>query len=383
MKLPVLLLLALPALSSADSCVCEKNTEPVQVLDPSLADRVPEITGLPSVAAIGNISSPFTSFMFNQNKLEWQTFGSSPADGSISIYNGYVGRIDYVCKYGCEAGFYNPNMGPYCHYPYAGKEYRGSPFEILVNKDNFEFMEWKDGSYGSVPQNSVKTCADSDKYVGKNKFGLGKVHVRNEAFFLPWQGSEYWYKYYQVLTFNKEITSEDISDVKYKTDGVNIIKYPPESMQKSAITNRACQPVTETATLSKTNQEEQRWDTSFSLTLGVKTSITAGVPEISSASIEFSVETTLQFTKGTTYIKSTTHTVSVQHEVPPNHSCGVSMVAYKYSADIPFTARLSRTYSNGETRWTSISGTYKGVQVGEVRAVVDRCEPLPDARPCE
>ncbi|GLD75238.1 natterin-3-like isoform X1 [Lates japonicus] len=121
-------------------------------------------------------------------------YNEASCNGAISIYNRYAGRIDYVCKYGCEAGFYNPTMGPKCHYPYLEKEYLGSPFEILVNKDNFEFMEWKEGSYGSVPQNSVQTCSHKDKYVGKNKYGLGKVQVMHEAFFLPWEGKEYWYR---------------------------------------------------------------------------------------------------------------------------------------------------------------------------------------------
>ncbi|XP_070759863.1 natterin-3-like [Enoplosus armatus] len=379
MKLSVLLLLA----------CCELNTKPVLSLDPSLEDKVPKITGngsttqaLPTPEEIENKLNQSSSVSFEETNLQWQTWDGSLPNGAISIYNGYVGRVDYVCKYGCEAGFYNPDMDPYCHYPYAGKEYEGSPFEILVNKDNFEFMEWKDGSYGSVPPNSVKTCSNRDKYVGKNKYGLGKVQVMHEAFFLPWEGEEYWYKSYQVLTFTKDIYSEKMSDVKYKTDGVEVVKYPPETMRKSSITNRQCQPVTGTASLSKTNQVEQRWDTSFSITLGVKSSITAQIPLIGSTGIELSVETTVQFTKGTTYIESTTHSVSVQHVVPPNHSCGVSMVGYKYSADIPYTARLSRTYSNGETTWTSISGTYKSVQIGEVKAEVDPCELLPDPTPC-
>ncbi|XP_054467723.1 natterin-3-like [Anoplopoma fimbria] len=192
---------------------------------------------------------------------------------------------------------------------------------------------------------------------GKNKYGLGKVSVKDKAFFLPWKGSQYWYKYYQVLTFNKDIYGEEMSDVKYKTDGVKPIEYPPETMRKSAITNKSCQTVTGTATLSKTIQVEQRWDISFFMTLGIKISITAGIPIIVSTGIEFSAETTLQFTKGTTYIESTTHTVSVQDNVPPNHSCNVSMVGYKYGAEIPYTARLSRNDSNRETTWTSISGT--------------------------
>ncbi|XP_070689434.1 natterin-3-like [Pempheris klunzingeri] len=382
MKLSVLLLLAL---TSVNLCNCENNTEPAQSLDPSLEDRVPkepERNPLSTPVEIKNKLSQSHSFSFQQTNLEWNTWGGSVPNGAISIYNGYVGRFDYVCKYGCCSGFYNPEMGAHCHYPYGGKTYMGYPFEILVNKDNFELMEWKDGSYGSVPQNSVKTCSDNDLYVGKNKYGLGKVDVKNEAFFLPWEGDEYWYKSYQVLTFSTDVISEHMSEVQYKTAGVSIISYPPETMRTSSITNYECTPVTGTATLSKTEQEEQRWDTSFSITLGVKTTITAGIPEITSVAIEFSAATTLQFSKGTTYIKSTTHSVSVQHTVPPNHFCKVTMVGYRYGADIPYTARLSRTYRSGETTWTSISGTYKSVQIAEVRAVVEPCEPVANPTPC-
>ncbi|KAF1389638.1 hypothetical protein PFLUV_G00075550 [Perca fluviatilis] len=262
------------------------------------------------------------------------------------------------------------------------KELRRSPFEILVNKDNFEFLEWKDGSRGSVPENAVETWPGSNVYVGKNEYGLGKVVVQHEALFIPWEGSEYWYKSYQVLTVNKDVISEDISDVKYKTDGVKVVKYPPETMQTSVLTNNDCRSVKQTTTLSETTQKEKRWDFSFSFTMAVKSTITAGIPLISSGNIEVSAETTLQFSTGTTHTESTTHTVSVEAEIPPNHSCRVSLVGYKYGADIPYTARLKRTYRNGKTSWTSISGTYKSVQMGEVQAVVDRCTPVPNARPC-
>ncbi|XP_054467636.1 natterin-3-like [Anoplopoma fimbria] len=380
MKLTLLLLLALPTL----------YTESVRFLDPSLEEKVPNITAkgttnqaLPTPVEVKNKLDQYSLLNIDQTNLEWQIFNHSLPTSAISIFNGYVGRKDYVCQFMCNAGFHNPDIDPYCHYSFKGKEYTSFlwPFEILVNKDNFEFMEWKDGSYGSVPQNSIKTCSN-EVYVGKNEYGLGKVDVKDQSFYLPWEGSEYWYRYYQVLTFSKEIYSENLSDVKYNTDGVKPIAYPPETIRKSAISNYQCDTVTGTATLSKTIQVEQRWDTSFSITAGVQASITAGIPIISSIGIGFSAETTLQFTKGTTYIDSTTHTVSVECKVPPNHSCNVSMVGYKYGAEIPYTARLSRTYSIMETTWTSISGTYRGVQMAEIQAVVDPCEPVPDPTPC-
>ncbi|XP_044189003.1 natterin-3-like isoform X2 [Thunnus albacares] len=392
-KLSVLFLLALQTLSSANPLDIKNTTEHsnVSLMNPHL-DGGPEITAngsmprdlpLLSVAKLTQRrwvqSSSITADV--GTTLEWVTWNNYLPNNAISIYNGYVDRIDYVCKYMCNAGFYNPSMGPYCHYPSAEKEYSGSPFEILVNEDNFEILEWKDDSYGSVPQNSVRTCPGEDTYVGKNKYGLGKVVTQDKAFYLPWKGYEYWYNYYQVLTINQNVISQHIYDVRYNTDESKILKYPPEIMRKTTISNYECHPVVKTDTLSKTYQVEYRWDITSSITFGVKTSIKARIPSLFSVGIEFSTEETFMFSREKTVMEAITDSVSVELTAPPNHACMVTMVQYKYKADIPFTARLRRIYSNGEIHTMSISGTYNSVQIGEVHAVVDRCEPL-NSTPC-
>ncbi|TNM90072.1 hypothetical protein fugu_004306 [Takifugu bimaculatus] len=153
--------------------------------------------------------------------------GSLP-NGAVAIFNGYTERTDYVCKVNCEAGFYTPSKGNFCRYPYADKEYASSKFEMLVNVDHFEFLMWVEDSYGSVPSYAIKTCANVDIYVGKNKYGLGKVVTRHEAFFLPWEGDEYWYKKYQVLAINRDSYSQHISHVEYAIDQMKLFHHPPE-----------------------------------------------------------------------------------------------------------------------------------------------------------
>ncbi|XP_067433214.1 natterin-3-like [Thunnus thynnus] len=390
------LLLVLPALSSASSLDIVNGTEQINVsiLDPDLGERVPEINANDSITAdealllppveLRNRQRLRTSFKFESPSLEWQTWRGSLPNGSVSIYNHYTYRYDYVCKYRCEAGFYNPQMGPYCRFPFATRVYRCATFEVLVNRDNFEFLEWMSGSYGSVPQNSIGTCSGGDKYVGMNKYGLGKVDTTHGAFYLPWKGKEYWYRsWYQVLTINKGVMSEVISDVKYKTDKMKIFHYPPETMRISTITNHACSSVVKTVTLSKTDQVERRWDRGFAHTLGVTSSLTTKIPIIGvETSISFSAERTLEFSQGTSLTEENSHSVSVQFNVPSNHVCRARMVGYRNKADIPFTARLTRTYQNGKTQWTTITGKYYGVQIGEVHVMVDRCRPVPDASPC-
>lgn len=322
-------------------------------------------------------------FMFGDNvNLQWLSWNGSLPTAAMGIYNGYTERTDYICKYNCEAGFYTPSKGPYCQYPYGEREYKASEFEILANRDNFEFVEWKEDSYGSVPKHSVRTCSGVGIYVGKNKYGLGKVVPQFEAFFLPWEGDEYWYKSYQVLAINRDAYTQHISHVKYGIDEVEMFHYPPETMRLSGVTNNECQTVVKTVTISKTSEVESTWNIGRTTMLGITAGITAKIPLIGSAGVEFSGEKTLQFNRGTTMVEALSHSVSVELKVPPNHSCSVRMEGRKITADIPFTARLSRTYRNGETQWTSISGVYDGIQIGEIRAVVDRCEPVVDAKPC-
>uniref|UniRef100_A0A096M7G4 Natterin-3-like n=1 Tax=Poecilia formosa TaxID=48698 RepID=A0A096M7G4_POEFO len=379
----LLLLLFLPSASPLD---LERNRPPDEnspSWNPDPSDGVAKIISFSTVRRVLP-SAPFRQKIpvnstlpefGNTGKLQWATWEGSLPNGAVSIYNNYEERIDYVCKVGCHSGFYNPSKGPYCHYPDKKKEHRSSSFQVLVNKDNFEILQWKKDSYGSVPQNSVRTCSSEEMYVGKNKYGLGKVDPKSRLFYLPWQGKEYCYKMYEVLTQMKA-DQDLISDVRYHTNQATIWKAPPKTLQSSTTANHGLSDVTKTVSLTKTTTDERRWDISSSVTFGVRTTIKTGIPGIVEGNIEINAETTHTFSGGNTWTEEISHTVSIQLTVPPNNSCTVKMVGYQYNMDIPFTARLKRTYEDGETRSVIVSGTYHGVQVGEIRAEVERCKPL-------
>ncbi|XP_061578371.1 natterin-4-like isoform X2 [Cololabis saira] len=322
----------------------------------------------------------------SEGDLEWLTWTGGLPNGAVSIYNDNTHRRDYVCKAGCEAGceagFYSPDLGSYCRYPYGGHEYKATMFQILANKDNIEFLEWKKSSHGWVPKDSIQTCPGVDIYVAKNKYGLGKVHRRHGSFFLPLKGKEHRYRSYEVLVINRDYYAQKISNVKYAINNAAIFRHPPETMTNSSTTNNACRAVVKTVTLSKTSRVERTWNIGHSTKLGITTTITAEIPFTVSVGVELTAEKTMESSRGTTMVDQLSRSLTVELTVPPNHSCNVRMEGRKMTADIPYTARLSRTYRGGKTRWTSISGTYKGVQMGEVRAVVDPCEPVAGAKPC-
>ncbi|XP_074525738.1 natterin-3-like [Halichoeres trimaculatus] len=355
-------------------------------LNPALEDAVPsrEIANTPEIRDIPTLDTASHSFpMFGEyTNLKWVTWDGSLPNGAVAIFNGYTERNDYVCKVNCEAGFYTPSKGDFCQYPYADKEYRSSKFELLVNVDHFEFLQWVEESYGSVPQYAIKTCPNSDIYVGKNKYGLGKVVSQHEAFFLPYEGEEYWYKSYQVLAINRESYSQHISHVEYAIDQMELFHYPPEALKLAKVTNLECSTVEKTVTLEKSSSMEKSWDIGRETRNGSVSTMKAKVPILGPGTVDFTKEQTVTFSEGTTMVETMSHAVSVQLQVPPNHSCSVRMDGRKMTADIPFTGRLSRTNYNGETHWTYITGTYDGVNVGEINAVVERCQPVPDAVPC-
>ncbi|XP_016516735.1 natterin-3-like [Poecilia formosa] len=388
--LPLLLLLVLSSASPLDPDWNRLPDENASSVKPDPADDVAKIKAklyfstvrrvLPSVLLRQKSPVNLTLSEFGSTgKLRWEKWNGSPPNGAVSIHNSYADRIDYVCKVGCHSGFYNPSMGSYCHYPNKKEEHRSSSFQILVNEDNVEILEWKEGSYGSVPKNSVRTCSSEEMYVGKNKYGLGKVDLKDQCFYLPWEGSEYWYRSYEVLTQVK--AEEDlISDVKYNIKHDKIFKEPPKTLRSSFVKNLSHMNVTKTVSLTQTTTDQRRWDCSHAFTVGIRTSMKTGIPFVVEGHVEINAETTHTFSRGNIWTEQVSHSVSLQLTVPPNHSCKVKMVGYQYRMDIPFTARLKRTYEDGETRSAIVSGTYHGVQVGDIGAEVEKCKPLSNSK---
>nr|Q66S21.1 RecName: Full=Natterin-2; Flags: Precursor [Thalassophryne nattereri]AAU11823.1 natterin 2 precursor [Thalassophryne nattereri] len=320
----------------------------------------------------------------DETNLHWVKCGGSVPDGAVSIRNTYVSpaRTEYVCKCFCQAGYYSTKDSK-CHYPYGTKEMATSTnCYILVNRDNFELLEWKDGYAGSVPDNAVSTCKTNKIYVGKGAYGLGKIEPANHCLYYVWDGAETWTKTYQALTMNKDVIEQAMKDVKYQTEGVTVIKGKPEVMRRSTVNNQHCKEVTKTVTLTKDISTDERWDVTNSVTFGVTTTVTAGIPDVSSASLEISMQATMDFAHGASKTETQSYMVTVSVPVPPKQSCTVSMVAQVNKADIPFTATLIRTYRGGKKTQTTTKGVYRTIQVAETHADVEQCTIIGDAKDC-
>uniref|UniRef100_A0A8C9RHK0 Natterin-3-like n=1 Tax=Scleropages formosus TaxID=113540 RepID=A0A8C9RHK0_SCLFO len=309
------------------------------------------------------------------NKLQWV-----PGENrliplhAVSIENSYTTRKDYVCrpKDFCSSGFFSIAKGPYCHYPYYGEEHHTENFEFLVNPGDLEMLEWKSRSDTTDYQNTVKVCQDG--YVGNNRYGVG--FVISNRFYLPYDGKEYSYKDYNVLTIKTEKYHLDMSEIKYRMDCAKKASHPPQNLKISKVINNNNEEVNKKVTMEETIQKTSSWDTGTSTKLAISSTVSAGIPKITQASLSVSVEETKSLSQGTSVSESQKHSLSVEVHVPPRHSCIVRMEGRKFTAEIPFTAQLTRRYTSGKISHSTISGVYKGVDMGEIHCVVDQCESL-------
>ncbi|XP_063159014.1 natterin-3-like, partial [Candoia aspera] len=320
--------------------------------------------------------------VFYGTTMSWTWFPGYLPSGAVSHWNSYANRWEYPCMVSdCSAGFYSPNHGSYCYYPYGNKEYSTSQFWILVNGHDFESLSWKGGSWGSVPSNSINTCAGVRLYVGKNKYGLGKVDSKNEAFFLGYKGKEYWYKNYDVLTINKDYRSQSISNVRYM---LNQGSYSESGMvlASSKLTNKDCRAVKKTTTLSGTVTSEHSWNVGMSISQSISFSMTAGILDIFGGSWGISSEKTFSWNKGYTYSESVTYSEGVEVEIPPNHTCELVMNGVRMRGQVPFTATATRYYRNGSSRSATVQGVSYNVIGIKGDSQVERCVPIPNAPPC-
>ncbi|XP_078534091.1 natterin-3-like [Lissotriton helveticus] len=319
--------------------------------------------------------------LFNDCKnLKWVDWNGSIPDWAVSIENESYSRRDYVSA-GVSIGYYTPSKGPYCFYPLSDKEHHTPNFQILVNEGDFERLEWKAGSWGSVPDNAVRCHPAVNTFVGRNKYGLGKVVPKFNAFFLPCEGKEYCYKWYEVLTVCRDYNTESISNVQYQMKKGTAEYQPFTILDESIMENRSGQEVKRTATFQKEITYRHHWDTDRGVKAGVSLHFRTQFPiETASEKKEFVLHETFQglerLSMKTTQAKMIEEKIEVT--VPPNHACELVLQARKITAKIPYQATLCRTYNDGQIRSTTIQGVYTGTGYDGVEILVKACHLISD-----
>uniref|UniRef100_A0A8C3JKA2 NATT4 protein n=1 Tax=Calidris pygmaea TaxID=425635 RepID=A0A8C3JKA2_9CHAR len=318
--------------------------------------------------------------------LKWVAFdGRLPAD-AVSNWNGYAKRLEYVCSttmLGCNTGAYVPARGPFCFFPYREREMSTKDFKVLVNMGDLEALDWVDESFGSVPENAVEGCPSVDVFVGRNRYGLGKVVKMHRSLFVVVDQEEVWYKWYQVLVVKKGPADVTISNVHYNMSGA-VEHREDVTLMKTTVRNEGCQGVWKTVTLEEATEMEidHDWEMDQRVFATIRGVLEAPLLVFNETGWEVTNVTSIPWVGRASIGKYVDHTHVVEKEVQAQMACTVALEGHRLDVHIPFTAQLTRDFGDAHPHRVAVTGWARSRAVVGVRPTVKECWPLTDVPPC-
>ncbi|KAL2084120.1 hypothetical protein ACEWY4_019638 [Coilia grayii] len=361
----------------------ENDTVPEELdrgpLDPKLMEVKPSlVVSVPLVTETVDISTPG-----EVTNLRWITAYKTkplkvPLD-AVCMYNNYTSRQECVCRPRdvCAIGFMTLERGFYCYYSLRGHQLLTNDFQFLQNRKNYELLEWKAGQNGSVPMYGIKNCQHN--FVGRNLYGLGNVHSEMKVFYLPWEGQEYWYKEYEVLTVNRDPYHLQVFKMSYDTKKMNVTTHPTEELMESIcmVNNNNSSELVKEVYMQTKHEKLNVWEPGLSMTHMLTINFSVKVPEVilgkddgSRLGEDVSVWSGLKLREN---VSLTTHHTAV---IQPGHCCKVKMMGKKTAVAMPFWAQVKKIYLNGVMHSTSIVGNYRSEEMGGIQGQPGSCVPI-------
>ena len=168
----------------------------------------------------------------------------------------------------------------------------------------------------------------------------------------------------------KPVTHVVVTDVKYEFNKAKYEKKPPQNLNMLTVINRSHIPQNVAKTVEYTTTSSSGW--SFGVGIGMGTTVTlvdqsksVGVASVSvNAELTYDVKTT--FTYGQETTTETTDSVEVGMEISWTSKMSVTLVADKFTSNIPFVATMKKYYFDGTTDVSTTEGIFKGVHVSNV-----------------
>ncbi|KAG6428926.1 hypothetical protein SASPL_106965 [Salvia splendens] len=165
------------------------------------------------------------------------------------------------------------------------------------------------------------------------------------------------------LVVQELVSQRNIYNVVYRMQDARIYDEVPYVAGSSVLTNSSDQEAAMAVQITYQDEKSYTFSRSFSLTAGVETSFSTGVPFIAEGGIKisFEINTTLQWDTTTTTTTSVMASGSVP--VPARSSAVIDYVGTMGTCDIPYSyTQQDRSSADGTISYTEQDdGIYKGV----------------------
>lgn len=241
---------------------------------------------------------------------------------------------------------------------------------FLVNKDNFEIIEWKKCTNRKIPPMPVEIC--------------------EENFFAQTEGDtdvtiETVTETVEVLSLNTDFKMQHLNIVEYLMSSVMTAENL-EVLKHFQASNRNCKPAKHTVKFDQNIDKISTYQIGGTHTTGGsrEISVAGEIPNIVKIGGKLRLKYAYSHLRSntTSVVEKTLHSVGTEVEVPPNHSCTIDITSNTFTAEVPFTGEMTRMYKNNEIRKTFINGTYIHQEVAEIQTLVNPCQPLSEVRRC-
>ena len=161
----------------------------------------------------------------------------------------------------------------------------------------------------------------------------------------------------------------------YDLDSAEYEKKPPQNLNMLTVINRSHIPQNIAKTVEYTTASTSAW--SFGVAIGTGTTVSLldkdkdfgkdKKPGVTvSVSVNLEIETEVSFNYGQETTEETTDSVEVAMEISWTSKMSVTLVADKFTSNIPFVATMKKYYFDGTTAVSKTEGIFKGVHVSNV-----------------
>lgn len=233
---------------------------------------------------------------------------------------------------------------------------------FLVNRDNFELLEWKKYTNEKFPPMSLVVCGH---------FIVKRVNTQTKG---------------KVLAINTDIKEQHLNVVEYQISSV-VTSENLEVLKHFKASNRNCKPSKHTVQLDQNIDIAYSYKIGKSHTFGVnpEVSVSVKIPALVQlvGKIGFKYERTRSRENTGSVLQKNLHSVSTDVEIPPNHSCTIDITSNTFKTEVPFTGEITRVYNNNQIRKTFVTGTYILQEVDEIETLVNPCQQLSGETKCE
>ncbi|XP_047959368.1 uncharacterized protein LOC125204701 [Salvia hispanica] len=165
------------------------------------------------------------------------------------------------------------------------------------------------------------------------------------------------------LVVQELVSTRKIYNVVYRMEDARIFGEMPYLAGTTVVTNSSDQEAAMAVEITYQDEKSYTFSRSMSITAGVSTTFSAGVPFIGEGSIttSFEINTTLQWDTTTTTTTSITAKGAVP--VPARTTAVIEYVGTRGTCDIPYSyTQQDRDSTNGDVSYTEhVDGIYKGI----------------------